>query len=56
MPRQGYKCITIKADVYDHYYANWVAHKKDYEVKGESSFSWFIAYTLAKAIHEKDDY
>jgi len=56
MPRQGYKCITIKADVYDHYYANWVAHKKDYEVKGVSSFSGFIAYTLAKAIHEKDDY
>jgi hypothetical protein len=55
MPREGYKCITLKAEVYDHYYANWQAHKKEYEVKGISSFSAYITHILARAVEEKDD-
>lgn len=55
MPREGYKCITVKAEVYDYYYTNWLAHKKEYTLKGISSFSGYITYILTRAIEEKND-
>lgn len=56
MPKKGYKCITVKANVYDHYYGHWTNHKEEYSIKkGITSFSAFITYVLAKTMDGKDD-
>ena len=34
---------------------NWLAHKKEYAIKGVSSFSGYITSILAKEIQEKTD-
>lgn len=56
MPKEGYKSITVKAEVYDYYYAEWLKVKKEYTVKkGITSFSSFITYILAKIMDGKEN-
>ena len=32
-PKKGYKSITVKADVYDYFFTEWLKVKDDYAIK-----------------------
>jgi len=53
MPKKGYKTITVKAEVYDYFFNEWVKVKDEYAIeKGIRSFSAFITYRLAQLMAE----
>ncbi len=48
MPKKGYKTITVKTEVYDYFFNEWLKVKEDYEIKkGIHSFSAYVTYKLA---------
>jgi hypothetical protein len=52
-PKKGYKSITVKAEVYDYFFNEWLKVKEDYAIKkGINSFSAYITYRLAQLINE----
>ena len=54
MPKKGYKTITVKADVYDYFFNEWLKVKEDYAInKGIRSFSAFVTYRLAQLMNEE---
>jgi hypothetical protein len=53
MPKKGYKSITVKAEVYDYFFNQWLKVKDDYAIKnGIHSFSAYITYHLGELINE----
>ena len=39
-PKKGYKSITVKAEVYDYFFKQWLEVKEEYAIKkGIRSFS-----------------
>jgi hypothetical protein len=49
MPKKGYKTITVKAEVYDYFFNEWLKVKNEYTIqKGIRSFSGYITYLLAQ--------
>jgi len=53
MPNKGYKTITVKAEVYDYFFNEWLKVKKEYTIqKGIRSFSAYITYLLAQLMTE----
>jgi len=49
MPKKGYKTITVKAEVYDYFFNEWLKVKDEYSIKnGIRSFSAYITYLLAQ--------
>jgi len=32
-PKKGYKSITVKADVYDYFFKEWLRVKEEYAIK-----------------------
>ncbi len=53
MPKKGYKTITVKAEVYDYFYKEWLKVKDEYTLKkGIQSFSAYITCLLAQLILE----
>ena len=53
MPKKGYKTITVKAEVYDYFFNEWLKVKKEYAIqKGIRSFSAYITYLLAQLMAE----
>ncbi|MGD0645106.1 MAG: hypothetical protein ABSA75_09395 [Candidatus Bathyarchaeia archaeon] len=52
-PKQGYKSITVKAEIYDYFYSEWLKVKDDYVInKGVRSFSAYVTSRLAQLINE----
>jgi len=52
-PKKGYKSITVKAEVYDYFFNEWLKVKEEYAIKkGIHSFSAYITYTLARLMNE----
>ncbi len=52
-PKQGYKSITVKAEIYDYFYNEWLKVKEQYTIeKGIRSFSAYVTYRLAKLMNE----
>lgn len=48
MPKKGYKTITVKAEVYDYFFNEWLKVKEEYTIKkGIRSFSAYVTYRLA---------
>ncbi len=48
MPKKGYKTITVKAEVYDYFFNEWLKVKDEYAIKrGIRSFSAYVTYRLA---------
>ena len=48
MPKKGYKTITVKAEVYDYFFNEWLKVKNEYAIKkGIRSFSAYVTYRLA---------
>jgi predicted CopG family antitoxin len=56
-PKKGYKTITVRADVYDYFFNEWLKVKDEYVIKrGIRSFSAYVTYRLAQLINkEKKD-
>lgn len=47
MPREGYKSITVKQDVYDFLMTEYKRRKKEWLVRnGISSFSGYVTFRL----------
>lgn len=56
MPRKGYKSITVKAEVYDYFFNQWLKVKDEYTIKkGIRSFSAYITYRLAQLMVEEKE-
>jgi hypothetical protein len=52
-PKKGFKSITVKSEVYDYFFNEWLKVKDDYAIKkGIHSFSAYITYLLAQLINE----
>ncbi len=53
MPKKGYKSITVKAEVYDYFFKEWLKVKGEYAIKkGIQSFSAYVTYRLSELINE----
>jgi len=54
MPKKGFKSITVKVEVYDYFFNEWLKIKDEYAIKkGIRSFSAYITYLLAEMISEE---
>ena len=52
-PKKGYKSITVKADVYDYFFSEWLKVKEEYTIeKGIRSFSAYVTYRLAQLMNQ----
>lgn len=48
VPKKGYKTITVKAEIYDFFFTEWLKVKEEYAIKkGIRSFSAYVTYRLA---------
>jgi len=54
MPAPGFKSITVKDDVYDYFYKEWLKVKDKYALEhGITSFSGFISKRLYDLIQQE---
>ena len=54
MPKKGFKSITVKSDVYEYFFNEWLNFKEEYAIKkGIRSFSAYVTYILAQLINEE---
>ena len=54
MPKKGYKTITVKAEVYDYFFNEWLKVRDEYAIKkGIRSFSAYLTYSLSQLINEE---
>ena len=54
MPKKGYKTITVKAEVYEYFFNEWLKVKEEYAIKkGIHSFSAYITFTLSRLMEEE---
>jgi hypothetical protein len=52
-PKKGYKSITVKTEIYDYFFQEWLKVKEEYTIsKGIRSFSGYVTYRLAKLMNE----
>jgi len=52
-PKKGYKTITVKTEVYDYFFNEWLNVKEEYTIKkGIRSFSAYVTYRLAALMTE----
>jgi hypothetical protein len=52
-PKKGYKSITVKTEVYDYFYREWLKVREEYAIKkGIRSFSAYVTYRLAQLMAE----
>ncbi|HMK93847.1 MAG TPA: hypothetical protein VK536_00450 [Candidatus Limnocylindrales bacterium] len=52
-PKKGYKSITVKVEVYDYFYNEWLKVREEYAIeKGIRSFSAYVTYRLAQLMAE----
>jgi hypothetical protein len=52
-PKKGYKSITVKTEVYDYFFNEWLKVKDEYAIKrGIHSFSAYVTSRLAELIDE----
>ncbi|MFB3890151.1 MAG: hypothetical protein ACE14S_11720 [Candidatus Bathyarchaeia archaeon] len=52
-PKHGYKSITVKAEIYDYFFNEWLKVKEAYTIsKGIRSFSAYVTYRLAQLMEE----
>ena len=50
-PKKGYKSITVKAEVYDYFFSEWLKVKEEYAIKkGIRSFSAYVTFRLAQLV------
>lgn len=53
-PKKGYKSITVKAEVYDYFFNEWLKVKDEYAIKkGIRSFTAYVTYRLSQLMNEE---
>jgi len=53
MPKHGYKSITVKTEIYDYFFKEWLRVKEEYTIsKGIRSFSGYVTFRLAQLMNE----
>jgi hypothetical protein len=56
VPKPGYKSITVKAEIYDYFFNQWLGVKEDYTInKGIRSFSAYVTYRLAQLMKDEKE-
>lgn len=53
IPKKGYKCITVRDEVYDGFQQLWLKNKPLYVKKGVTSIAGFIAYLLEEELTKR---
>ncbi len=52
-PKRGFKSITVKAEIYDYFFNEWLKVKEEYTIKkGIRSFSAYVTYRLSELMSE----
>jgi hypothetical protein len=52
-PKKGYKSITVKAEIYDYFFKEWLKVKDEYTPKkGIRSFTAYVTYRLSQLMNE----
>lgn len=46
MPKEGFKSITVRADIYDEFVANYEKQKKVLALQGVNSLAGFVTFLL----------
>jgi predicted CopG family antitoxin len=54
MPREGFKTITVRDEIYDTLWDLWAKNRKEYAKNGITSFSGFVTKFLYEAL-ERDE-
>jgi len=55
-PIKGYKSITVKDDVYNYFFKEWLKVKEEYAIKkGVRSFSAYVTYCLVQIMKEETE-
>jgi hypothetical protein len=53
-PKHGFKSITVKAEIYDYFFNEWLKVKDEYTIKkGIRSFSAYVTYRLSELMSEE---
>jgi hypothetical protein len=53
-PKKGFKSITVKVEVYDYFFNEWLKVKEEYAIKkGIHSFSAYVTCILSQLINEE---
>ncbi len=53
-PKRGFKSITVKAEIYDYFFNEWLKVKEEYTIKkGIRSFSAYVTYRLSELMAEE---
>jgi hypothetical protein len=53
-PKHGYKSITVKTEIYDHFFNEWLKVKEEYAItQGIRSFSAYVTYRLSQLKSEE---
>ena len=50
MPKEGWKSITVRDSIYDHYYSKYQKHQAELELEGITAFAGYISLLLSKSI------
>jgi hypothetical protein len=54
VPKPGYKSITVKTEIYDYFFNEWLKVKEEYAIsKGIQSFSGYVTYRLSQLMKEE---
>jgi hypothetical protein len=54
IPKKGYKSITVKAEIYDYFFNEWLKVKEEYTIKkGIRSFSGYVTFRLAELMEKE---
>jgi hypothetical protein len=52
-PKHGFKSITVKSEIYDYFFNEWLKVKDEYTIKkGIRSFSAYVTYRLSELMSE----
>jgi hypothetical protein len=55
MPKAGYKSLTVKQEIYDHFYCEWLRfNAENSNNKAVRSFSGYISSRLSMLIAEEN--
>jgi hypothetical protein len=53
-PKHGYKSITVKTEIYDYFFNEWLKVKAEYAItQGIRSFSAYVTYRLSQLMSEE---
>ena len=53
-PKPGYKSITVKAEIYNYFFNEWLKVKEEYAItQGIRSFSAYVTFRLSQLMSEE---